>query len=419
MDDGTATYDRTTDSLQAIRDRGDAAWITGGGGGITDILNITPLVPWSIDLANTTTVRLGIMLINSLDDLPSTAEITPGTIDIDRKAIGGTSWSSIVSGAACSEIAGLIYYDEVFDTGTGYAEGDTIRITFYSQSITVSANPYEIIGATGRMFYTEIRQTMRGTDSAYTGTPPTAAAIADQVWDEAASGHVGAGTMGAQLGTDVDAILLDTAELQTDDVPGLIAALNDPTVAAIADQVWDEAASGHVGAGSMGAQLGTDVDAILLDTAELQTDWADGGRLDLILDAASAPSAATVADAVWDEALSAHDAEDSVGNVLNDLTEESGGTYRFTSAALGQAPTGGAGSGAISLTYSLTSAVDASAIVGADVWVTSDEAGNNVLASGQTDSNGQVTFQLDAGTVYVWRQKPGWNFTNPDTETVA
>lgn len=33
MDDGTAVYDRTTDSLQAIRDRGDSAW--GGSGGET------------------------------------------------------------------------------------------------------------------------------------------------------------------------------------------------------------------------------------------------------------------------------------------------------------------------------------------------------------------------------------------------
>ncbi|MDX1409196.1 MAG: hypothetical protein R3330_13710, partial [Saprospiraceae bacterium] len=32
MDDGTATYDRTTDSLQAIRDRGDTSWLTGSGG---------------------------------------------------------------------------------------------------------------------------------------------------------------------------------------------------------------------------------------------------------------------------------------------------------------------------------------------------------------------------------------------------
>ena len=32
-DDGTQVYSRATDSLQAIRDRGDAAWVTGGGGG--------------------------------------------------------------------------------------------------------------------------------------------------------------------------------------------------------------------------------------------------------------------------------------------------------------------------------------------------------------------------------------------------
>ncbi|MCK5235671.1 MAG: hypothetical protein KAR06_01700 [Deltaproteobacteria bacterium] len=160
------TYVNTTESMQALRDRGDAAWITGGGGGITDILNIYPLIPLSLDLANTATVRLGLMLINSLDDLPSTAEITPGTISIERKAIGGTSWSAVVTDAACSEIAGLIYYDEVFDSGSTYAEGDTLRITFKSQKITVAANDYEVIGATGRMFYTSIRQTMRGTDSA-------------------------------------------------------------------------------------------------------------------------------------------------------------------------------------------------------------------------------------------------------------
>ena len=153
-----STFDDATDSLEAIRDRGDAAWITGGGGGLTDILNIQPLVAPSIDLANTATWRLGLMLTNALDDLPSTAEITPGTISIDRKAMGGTSWSSVVSDAACSEDAGLIYFDEVFDAGSGYADGDSIRITFKSQKITVSANDYEITDATGRIFYSSIRE---------------------------------------------------------------------------------------------------------------------------------------------------------------------------------------------------------------------------------------------------------------------
>ena len=43
MDDGTATFDRTTDSLQAIRDRGDAAWTTGAGGTPPDLLQSTTI----------------------------------------------------------------------------------------------------------------------------------------------------------------------------------------------------------------------------------------------------------------------------------------------------------------------------------------------------------------------------------------
>ena len=161
--DAGQNFDPAADSLEAIRDRGDAAWLTGGGGSITDILNIQPLIPPEVDLANTSTWRLGIMLINSLDDLPTIAEITEGTISIDRKAIGGTSWSAVVTDAACSELAGLIYYDEIFDSGTGYAEGDSIRVTFKSQKITAAANDYEISDANGRIFYTSIRQTMAGT----------------------------------------------------------------------------------------------------------------------------------------------------------------------------------------------------------------------------------------------------------------
>lgn len=156
-DNGTAVYDRATDSQQALRDRGDAAWVTGGGGSISDIVHVTPLIPVSIDNAGTATVRIALGLTNALDDLPSTAEITPGTITIDRKTPGSTSWTNVVNAAACSEAAGLIYYDEVFDTGTGYRAGDSIRITFKSQKVTVAANDYDITDATGWIFFTHIR----------------------------------------------------------------------------------------------------------------------------------------------------------------------------------------------------------------------------------------------------------------------
>jgi len=69
--------------------------------------------------------------------------------------------------------------------------------------------------------------------------------------------------------------------LDCDDVEGSVGVALDE----MADAVWDEAASGHTSAGTMGAQLGTDVDAILTDTNELQGDLTDGGRLDLLIDA--------------------------------------------------------------------------------------------------------------------------------------
>jgi hypothetical protein len=57
---------------------------------------------------------------------------------------------------------------------------------------------------------------------------------------------------------------------------------------------------------------------------------------------------------------------------------------------------------------------------GAAVWVTSDAAGAYLVAGTlTTNSEGNVTFYLDAGTYYVWAQKAGVNFTNPTTITVS
>lgn len=67
--------------------------------------------------------------------------------------------------------------------------------------------------------------------------------------------------------------------------------------------------------------LDTEVAAILADTNELQTDLVDGGRLDLLIDGikaktdtiTAAPTAASVADAVWDEAIVDHSSVGSFG----------------------------------------------------------------------------------------------------------
>lgn len=59
-------------------------------------------------------------------------------------------------------------------------------------------------------------------------------------------------------------------------------------------------------------------------------------------------------------------------------------------------------------------------IDGVEVWVSTDSAGTNVVAGTlSTDASGIVTFMLDAGSYYVWRQKSGYNFANPVAITVT
>lgn len=178
----------------------------------------------------------------------------------------------------------------------------------------------------------------------------------------------------------------------------------------IADAVWDEALSAHQSAGSTGEAL---EDA-----------------------AVASPSAAAIADAVWDEALSAHLTAGSTGDALNDAggaasdpwTTSLPGAYSSgtagwilgtrldaqVSAISGNSP----GAGAVEFTYTLTETGSGDPIADADVWVSTDSGGSNIVASGRTDQDGQITFYLDSGTVYFWRQKSGFNFTNPDTEVV-
>lgn len=179
----------------------------------------------------------------------------------------------------------------------------------------------------------------------------------------------------------------------------------------IADAVWDEALSAHQTAGTTGEAL---EDA-----------------------AAAGPSAATIADAVWDEALSGHLTAGSTGDALDDAggtasdpwTTTLPGSYSSgqagwilgnrldakVSAVSGNDP----GAGAVEFTYTLTETGSGDPIADADVWISTDSLGTNVVASGRTDQDGEITFYLDAGTVYIWRQKSGWNFTNPDVETVV
>jgi hypothetical protein len=111
---------------------------------------------------------------------------------------------------------------------------------------------------------------------------------------------------GASVSADVAAVKAQTAAIETDtqdlqtqvgtDGAGLTA-IGDTRLANLDATVSSrlatagytaplDAAGTRTALGMASADLDTQLDAIVADTNELQTDWADGGRLDLLLDAA-------------------------------------------------------------------------------------------------------------------------------------
>ena len=145
--------------------------------------------------------------------------------------------------------------------------------------------------------------------AANTTTPPTASAIADAVWDEPRSGHTTSGTYGEHTG---DAAMRGTDSANT---------TTPPTAAAIRSEIDSNS---------------TQLAAIVADTNELQIDLADGGRLDLILDARASQSSVDTIDGIVDSLL-------VIANKLDGMLELDGAVYRYTTNALEQGPSGGGG----------------------------------------------------------------------------
>ena len=98
MDDGTTAYDRTTDSLQAIRDRGDAAWTGGGGLSAQDVRDAMKLAPTA-----------GAAAGGSIDDLLATVETNTQNIETDT----GTDIPALI--AALNDLTSGQVGDAVLD----------------------------------------------------------------------------------------------------------------------------------------------------------------------------------------------------------------------------------------------------------------------------------------------------------------
>ena len=154
-----------------------------------------------------------------------------------------------------------------------------------------------------------------------------------------------------------------------------------------------------------GASVSADVAAVKVDTAAILVDTGttlDGripaalvsGRMDSSVGAMAAnvfTAAAVATGAIDADAL----ATDAVAEIAAGI------------------------SGAGSVSTVITVNDGSNPLDGVHVWVTTDLAGANAVASGYTNTGGTVTLLLDVGSYYVWMQLSGYTFTNPQALTVT
>lgn len=232
-----------------------------------------------------TTAADNLELITEISNITSLAVESDGMVHSDVKEVNGTAQTANDNGADINailadtnelqtdDVPGLIAALNDLSAADVNAQCDaSIESYHLDHLLAATYDPASKPGAADALLNELVendsgvsRFTANSLEEAPTGgSAPTVEEIADQVWDEAQSGHVGAGTFG-EVATEIASILADTNELQTDDIPGTLSTM---------DGKLD----------TIDNFLDTEVAAILADTNELQTDLTNGGRLDLILD---------------------------------------------------------------------------------------------------------------------------------------
>ena len=291
----TSSYLHSDDSLQAIRERGDSAWTTGGGGSAPTVSDIfdhfthgDQLTAFKVHVA---TALADINLNHLLKDTADDTDVTNQSIIAQLAAISGNFSGydkTTDSLQAASENASLIrttmtnrVSQTEFRLAAGSSDNDAYngclavitdattagqigfaRVSDYvgsTKAVTLSAAPGFTHADSDKV---EIR--LVGADKIETSAAADTA-LADIHLDHllaiayADEGH--AESLFRDLTEDNSGTFRFTAAALAEAPSGTGA-----SAATIADAVWDEATLGHTTGGTFGAQCATDIDAILEDT---------------------------------------------------------------------------------------------------------------------------------------------------------
>lgn len=201
---------------------------------------------------------------------PTTAvNLSATNIDTDQVVASVTGAVGSVTGAVGSVTGAVGSVTGAVGSVTGNVGGNVVG-SVASVTARVTANTDQLGGAT-----------VTGTTSV---TFPAACTVATT------TGAVGSvtGAVGSVTGNVGGNVTGSVGSVATGGIAAASFAANAIDAAALATDAVTEIQSGLATAANLATVAGyldTEIAAILADTNELQTDWADGGRLDLILDA--------------------------------------------------------------------------------------------------------------------------------------
>lgn len=303
------SFDNTTDALEAIRDRGDSAWVTGGGGSAPTEAEIYTYFTSS---SRQDTFKADVSALATAASIAALNDFNPATDTVANVTTVATTTTN-------SDMRGT---DNAFLAASAPTNFSDLAITASTGRVTVGTNAdktgYSISGSI---------TTLDGLND------PTAAAIADAVLDESLAAHNTGGTLGKAIRqvkegvVSAESTVNDASATTTSFVTALTSAVddfyNDKILVFIGGALtgqariisdyngttktitFDEATTSAPANGDGFIILGihqhtltqikqevrtemdsnsTQLAAIVADTNELQSDWANGGRLDLILD---------------------------------------------------------------------------------------------------------------------------------------
>lgn len=291
-DNGTATFDRSTDSLQAIRDRGDAAWSSAGA----DPYDLGIVAAGTAQSATSTTIRLA-----------------AGETFADDEIIGAT----------------------VLVTGGSTGVGQSRLITDYVSSTDTATVETWTTTPTGTITYNVF-----GTAAGSGGSGLDAAGVRSALGMSSANLDTQLAAIDDYVDTEVAAILVDTGTTLDDLVDDLETRLT-ATRAGYLDNLSAGAVALEATAQSILTDTGTtlqgEIDGIQADTEDLQSRIPSalvGGRIDATVDGTGMESGAinAIIESAFTYNATADYAGATTGSLVKEIADNAGGSALTTDA---------------------------------------------------------------------------------------